>query len=380
MRNDGGDQGYLIYGLAKPRSALGVELTNVSQVLAGGNTDTSSYANATKRLTDLHVITSNSFDVSLSTQKAILADGYHDHDADGDYAIIKIDGGIDLNGNGIVDHVSPNTTSYGFENFTGVNNPGYSTTNNNGYYEQTINAANLSEGEHYITIRAYRHNSDTSSPEVFEDFKKVVYIDRLPPDSSVDSFDAITPDTSKNRRVVMKSIDKTANNMHLLVDIGSNYTDAEILAMIGDSTQTNKVDRDQWQMDVNDVISGNHAFTVVTYEITGNYNVQRFSGFLTATSMGSGLGDLDADGDIDAFDENMLDTLLASNNKQFNAAGDMNGDGLINSVDEGLFDGVKSGMSLSALLGQTGQAVPEPSTVVLILGAIGLCASRRRQG
>ena len=46
-----------------------------------------------------------------------------------------------------------------------------------------IDATRLSEGIHFITVRAYRHQP-AGSPAVFSDFKKVIYIDRLPPSPS----------------------------------------------------------------------------------------------------------------------------------------------------------------------------------------------------
>ena len=106
--------GYLIYGLPTPKGA--VSLSNVSRILKGWNLNTSGMtadqiaaANASNRVSDVQVFTGNSFNVTLNTSKYILTSNkdsnfsYHDHDADGDNALIKIDGGIDINGNGTVD-------------------------------------------------------------------------------------------------------------------------------------------------------------------------------------------------------------------------------------------------------------------------------------
>ena len=42
--------------------------------------------------------------------------------------------------------------------------------------------------------------------------------------------------------------------------------------------------------------SGNHVVTVVTYEPTGNFNIQRFPGLFTQTTIGLGFGDMNSSG------------------------------------------------------------------------------------
>ncbi|OHB66734.1 MAG: hypothetical protein A2V70_08255 [Planctomycetes bacterium RBG_13_63_9] len=73
LRNDGGDRGYLVYGLAPPQAAWGVGLTNVAEVLPGGMPAANDYANGLTRLTDLHVITEDRFNVCLTTQPVTLS-------------------------------------------------------------------------------------------------------------------------------------------------------------------------------------------------------------------------------------------------------------------------------------------------------------------
>ena len=70
--------------------------------------------------------------------------------------------------------------------FTTVNNPGFGSGTGNGLYTQAIDTTQLSEGYHHITTRAYRQRSD-GGPDIFTDFKKVVYIDRFKPISAMDS-------------------------------------------------------------------------------------------------------------------------------------------------------------------------------------------------
>jgi hypothetical protein len=75
----------------------------------------------------------------------------------------------------------------------------------------------------------------------------------------------------------------------------------------------------------------------VTYEITGNVNVQRVPGMAMTTTKGLGIGDLnfdDAFTTADVFNAvNCFEQYLYSRNAQFNPAGDSNGDGLIDTRD-----------------------------------------------
>ena len=292
------DAGYLIYGLPTPAGSL--SMTNVASTLSGWDknvtgmtADQKAYANATKRLANVSVVTANSFNLTLNTSKVVLnlpgGGTYHDADADGDNALLQIDGGTDANANGHVDYVTPNTPSYGFEEFTTVHQPGVSSVNNNGTFTQSINTTGLAEGYHYITVRAFRRRSD-GGPAVFTDWRQTIYVDRLPPVSAVSSFDPWDSSNNTNRDLIIQSVDQTANNVHMFLDLPANLTNAQILAMIGSGNQSSQYDRDLFKYGFGSVSSGNHVATVVTYEITGNYSIQRFPGLLTQTTRGAGLG------------------------------------------------------------------------------------------
>jgi len=73
--------------------------------------------------------------------------------------------------------------------------------------------------------------------------------------------------------------------------------------------------------------------TVVTYEPTGNYNIQRFAGLFTQTNnRGRGFGDMNFGnsyvvGDI-VNDVGSVEDVLYSQNSKFSSAFDVNGDGL----------------------------------------------------
>jgi glycosidase len=165
------DRGYVIYGPSGPQGNL--VLSNVDHVIPGDvpTPDT----NGTARLASIPVITADSFQVELDTNAVTLPGGIRDQAADGDNALVKLDGGVDVNGNGQVDYVTPGSVTYGFENFSDVHNPGYFSPDGTGQYVQTIDTTGLSDGLHYLTVRAFRHR-DPSEPPIFTDFRQAFYL------------------------------------------------------------------------------------------------------------------------------------------------------------------------------------------------------------
>jgi hypothetical protein len=341
LNNNGQNKGYLVYGLQTPQSTVGLTITNQNGSLAGGNPPANDVvANAKTRLATLPIVTANTINVRLDTQAVTLSDGFRDTDADGDNAVLKVNQGVDTNGNGHIDYTTPGSAVYGFEEFAAANkSAGYGSPTGNGWYQQAIDATNLPEGYNFITVRAFRHRSD-GGPAVFTDFKKVVYLDRVAPPAAVVSFApyASDPNNPNNRDLIVKSVDATANNMHFFLDLPANLTNTQILAMVGSGSQANAYDRDQWIRGWSNINYGNHVATVVTYEPTGNYNIQRFSGLFTATNArGAGFGDMNFSngyvvGDIRA-NVGSVEDVLYSENAKYSSAFDVNGDGLCDNRD-----------------------------------------------
>ncbi len=334
--------GYLVYGLPSPRGTL--SLSNVAMTMQGsapqstGNAHNDGYANATTLLSNVDVIRGNTFTIDMETQKRMLLGSIHDHNADGDNALFKVDGGLALNGHGSVDFVDPNTASYGFENFTTSSTPGYFTFTNNGSYTQTIDASKLSDGYHYVTVRVFRHSDNSSWPAIYTDFKDTIYVDRHKPVSAINSFAPIVAGTNENRQLIVKSVDGTADTVHVFLDLPAATTSAQILSMVSNGQGTaGQIDTDLWAYGFNGLQSGNHVATIVTYRITGNYNIQRIPGQYLSTAIGSGLADLNFDGHISASDlvnvAGCFEQVLYSRNALFNSAADINGDGKIDTYD-----------------------------------------------
>jgi autotransporter-associated beta strand protein len=372
LRNDGKDQGYLVYGLPTPQSAAGVEFSGsgVGPLIAGedppefqGGESSSQIAaiheaNATSRLSSMRVINGPSFTVRLATQAVTLADGFRDRSADGDQAMIRINEGLDLNGSGGVDVTAPGDVSYGFENFTTTKLTGFSQGSGNGLYEQAIDATLLPEGMNFLTVRAYRQRSD-GGPAVYSDFKQVLYVDRLKPESAFDQFVPFAGGTGNND-VWIKSTDGTAERVNIFQNVPASVTDATILAWVNAGQgSTDRIDRDLFKTGFFGVPSGNNTYTVVTREVTGNTNIQRLTGRRPTSGRGAGIGDLNFDGTRDANDMTAagygFERVLNAKNAEFNAGADVTGDGLVDVRDllqmEGVLTGSANAAAATALAG-----------------------------
>jgi hypothetical protein len=364
-RNDSNvetDKGYVIYAPSGPQGQL--SLSNIDHVIPP-QTPTAD-TNGTARLSSIPVITANSFQIELDTGRVTLPGGYRDHNADGDNALFKIDGGLDVTGQGFAS-TNPGSVAYGFQQFTGVHSPGYFNADGNGRYVQTVNTSQLSNGMHYITVRAFRHRN-SGEPPIFTDFREAIYIDHQPPTAQVVSFLPIVQGVNENQRLTLQT-DPTANSVHVLFDQPAGLTPAQILARINNGTHARQIDRTLYTYDARGLTSGNHVATVVTFEISGNYSIERFSGLFTSTIFGAGLGDLDFDGRIDANDVNLFAQVLASNNAQFNPAADFNGDGSIDNSDLLLYDGILQNVGDANALAAYGQILgPSPAGFTINVG------------
>lgn len=322
-------RGYFVYGLANPQG--GLSLLNISRTLPG-ETPTAA-TNGTARLAPIDVVTADWFQVQLETVPAYLLGQFRDRSADGDNALLRLDGGLDVNGNGRVDLVSPGSVSYGFEQFVDARLPGYTNPKGYGYFLQTIDATQLAEGMHFLEVRAFRQRNPGPGSAIYNAFRRALYVDRLPPEMAFTSFDPITAGVNEHRRLVVRSVDLTANSVHLLFDLPAGLTEQQILARVNAGNRAVQTDRDLFARDARNLTHGNHTVTVVSYEMTGRSNIQRIPGLFTSTIYGAGLGDLNFDGATDTADLTLFHQLLASGNQEFNPAADLNGDGLIDNSD-----------------------------------------------
>jgi hypothetical protein len=336
-----GNKGYVVYGLPLPRGTASITRTDNSAFATFGN---ESGFNGTALISTVDVVTTDWFKIRLATNAVTLADGFRDTFADGDRAMFRInDGSVDGNGNGVLDFPSSaaaNATKYGFENFLTTNLPGFGSGSGNGLYEQLVNATGLSEGYNYITIRAWRKQG-TNESEVFKDFRKPIYVDRLPANTVVDAVNPQGAPNSTTRTATLRNTDQTGDNVHAFLNLGAGLTDAEVIALLQSNpaaSQATRIDRDMWDKTFTQYPSGNSAITTVTYEPSGRASVQRTPGLFSLTTRGLGLGDVNLDSSYSASDVTFFETLLYPNgqgrtNLQFSPGGDLNADGLIDNRD-----------------------------------------------
>jgi alpha-amylase len=341
--------GYVVYGLPTPQGTLSIPDKAFS---VNGGTPTAG-TNGTTRLASLDVVTGNSFTIQLETVPVVIG-GVTDVFAGGDNAVFSINGGVkadgsgnDLNGNGLVDYRSPGSVVYGFEEFTGKKSPLF--TGGDGEFLQTIDATKLVEGYNYLEIRAFR-NRPGNEPPVYSSFKKVVYVDRFDP---VTNFTGVVQGGGNDRAIRVDNIDGTADNVHVFLDTGSALTEAQTLALVGGGSQGEQIDTTLWQKWFGNVGTGNHTVSVVTYEPSGNYSVQRLTGLFIQTGRGLGLGDTNFDNAFTATDTSGtggFETFLYSRGAQFNAASDINADGMIDNRDLLMLPSIYAGAGSTAAL------------------------------
>src|SRR2546422_8354647 len=143
-----------------------------------------------------------------------------------------------------------------------------------GEFRQVIDATRLSEGIHFITVRAYRHQP-AGSPAVFSDFKKVIYIDRLPPVSEFDSFRPVEGNATETE-VLIRSTDQTADSVHVFANLPASMTEAQILAEVNAGKgRLERFDRALFRGRLQGLPRGTNTLTIVTFEFTGTRSIKR---------------------------------------------------------------------------------------------------------
>src|SRR5581483_6371424 len=95
-----------------------------------------------------------------------------------------------------------------------------------GSYAQNIDVSKLGQGYHYISVMAFRHRDD-GGPAVYSDWTQTIYVDLAPPNSALTGFASTS---FQNWTGSVTSVDGLANSVHMLLDLPSSLTDAQILA------------------------------------------------------------------------------------------------------------------------------------------------------
>jgi hypothetical protein len=92
--------------------------------------------------------------------------------------------------------------------------------------KQAVDAANLSEGYHFVEVRAFRHRDD-GGPAVYSSFKETIYVDRFKPVSAVDSFHTFGNSAGDND-VWVRSLDLTGHDVRVFLNLPAGLSEAQI--------------------------------------------------------------------------------------------------------------------------------------------------------
>jgi hypothetical protein len=279
------NRGYVIYAPALPAGTLSIVGSSVSIP-----PDNTSLPDVRQRLATIPVVTGN-FDIQLTTTNGDAGAGNNDN-AD-DNAVFRIDQGFqDWNGNSTWDIAYDNGVVPGYEQFVTQRQPLAGTSNTQGIYRQTINAAQLSEGFHYISVVAFRKRTNGDAP-LFREFRSVVYVDRQPA-----SFTLATPGpfTSTSAEFAVTTNDRTLSRAWIMYDLPDG-ADPLSPTYFNSANEAFRYDRWEWRRTIGGLTHGWHTMTLVGQEQNGRNIVTQTQVFVDLCP-----SDVTDDGTIDLAD------------------------------------------------------------------------------
>ncbi len=303
-------KGYVVYAQPAPSGTLSVN--PVASTIPADGTSVPAYD---RRLTPVDVVTNATFNLRLTTTKTDPLDNQFD-----DFAAFRIDHGFrDFNGNGSTDFPESDPYLPGYESFLTTSIPlHFNQALANGTYEQTISTGLLSEGYHYISVICFRNRAAGTDP-IFTDFRKVIYVDRLPPVVTMPDAGSTLPGPVNTFRIT--TTDRTVVRTHLLVNpVG------DPIAQANAGNQAARHDRLEWRRSAGGLLAGANTLVVVAFEASGRSSATPFTFFTSA-----GNGDVTGDGAVTLEDLYAAYSLIAAG--QYLAAADVNADGTVNTAD-----------------------------------------------
>ncbi|MEL7473483.1 MAG: GC-type dockerin domain-anchored protein [Planctomycetota bacterium] len=285
--NTGGtetNRGYVVYGPALPTGA--VTLTEGGAPLGTLPADPTATPWGLRRQHDVQVVTGDSFTIQLDTDTGDALDPF----AQDDDAVFRIDAGyFDWNSDGSVDH--DNTAGRdraGFENFNDVRLPAIVSGGTTGQYRQTIDATQLDDGYHYLTVRAFRARNPAEG-EIWREFRIPIYVDQAGPVIELEDPGAIAGPQETFRVFV----DPTATEVHMFWNLSAAFDPLDETDIFTRATQFDRYTFDK-NLDIG--TAGCGELTVVAYERSGNASVTRVqiggcNGDVTTDGTGNGIPD-----------------------------------------------------------------------------------------
>ena len=307
-------KGYVIYAEALPDAT-------VTFIGADGTIlpDPASFPDFLQRLSEATVISDDSFEIRLQTAAGDPLDPNTD-----DNALFAFDQrNQDYNGNGSTDIPTTSSVIGGYEEFTTLNAPLFGSPNSFGLYRQTIDATQMSEGFHYLSVIAFRHRPSGTTP-IFREVRKVIYIDREPPAIEFEQAGLVTDDNRPE--FVVNALDRTTRAVYMFLNLEPGD---DPLTMLNATTQVNPFDRYTYKRNFDSALQpGVNTVTIVAVEDSGNTNI------VTETvTLGTCPADFTGDGLLNFFDVSAFLGLFSAQD----TAADLNNDGQYNFFDVSAF-------------------------------------------
>ncbi|MGD9688278.1 MAG: dockerin type I domain-containing protein [Phycisphaerales bacterium] len=323
------NHGYAVYGLPPPSGTLSV--TGVTGILPADGAGVPQWM---RRNTPVEIITTPVFEVQLTTTRTDAADPAGNANTD-DFAVFRFNRGfVDLNGinpNGTptgYDQPLSSTIDAGYERFVTVNEPLATTPGaTNGLYRQVIDSSLLPEGMNYLSVIAYRRRTDGGLP-VFTEFRKVVHIDRLPPQVTLA---APGPSlTGLPFEAVVTAQDRTTNLVYIIANVPEGVDPrSQPGTYLTAANLAPRLDRFEYRRSFTNLPNGQNSLTVVAFEQSGNSTVIRYP---ITNPVGS--GDVNRDGTVN-LDDLAAMSLLGST---YQLEADMNRNGSFDLIDRRLLE------------------------------------------
>ncbi len=304
-------KGYVIYAEALPDAT--VTFIGQSGTIAP---DPANYPDFFQRLNEIAVITGDSFEIRVQTAAGDPLDPNTD-----DNAMFAWDQrNRDWNGNGVIDITPTASVIGGYENFLTFNAPLYNSGSSFGLYRQVIDATTMEEGLHYLRVIVFRKRPAGTTP-IFRQVRKVVYIDRMPPDIELVQANTTIQGNSSPEFTVLAN-DRTTRTVHMFANLDNGV---DPLTLVSSANQVNPYDRKEYRYTFDQGFThGEHEITVVAIEDSGNAAVLRETVFINLCP-----ADLTGDGIIDISD--VFAFLNAYN--AMDLAADFTGDGVLDVLD-----------------------------------------------
>ncbi|MBL8763943.1 MAG: hypothetical protein JNM07_06715 [Phycisphaerae bacterium] len=323
-------KGYVAYGPVAPGGAL-----SIVGAVATLPPDPAGVPAYRRRLSPLDVVATPTFEIKLLTVKGDTVDTNWD-----DNAVFRIDQGFrDWNGNGVTDIDQSSDVVPGFEQFVTERQPLYNTANSNGVYRQAIDATQLSEGYHYISVVAFRHRSD-GGDAIYADFRRTIYVNRVPISITVlNAPSSPLPNTTYEFQIA--NPDRTASSVWLALNMPAGADPAPFKVAANLAAQH---DRDEWRRTITNIPAGVNSVTVIAEEIDGTTTTARVENVIVTI----GSGDVNRDGTVNVEDLYAIYQLTG-----YQLEADINKDGSVNNSDRrlleqmlrsGEFNDLKSGL------------------------------------